>query len=282
MARMPDANFLGEQSPREPMDHYDIVCLHTIVGSAPAHAAHFSTHADGRIDQSRDTRFQSGANLDGNPRVIAIENEDRGGPFPDWNIDDPHAVPKFTDEQVEACAKILAWAHKVHGIPLQLCPNSKPGSRGLAYHRQGIPGAFNEDARFKFPGLVAGGEIWTETPGKACPGDRRIDQRSEILARAKQLEDDMPSINDLLSAKLNPDEDESETVRSALNKGADALAEVRGLSKGFGDFRENLKRRDQALAEAIDAIAADLTDVATKQQLDRVREALADTSQPVS
>jgi len=95
------------------------------------------------------------------------------------------------------------------------------------------------------------------------------------------LEDQMPSVNDLLSAKLNPDDQKSETVRSALNKGADALSEVRSLSKGFGDFRENLKRRDQALAQAIDAIAADLTDVATKKQLDRVRQALADTSQPV-
>ena len=281
MARMPDANFLGEQSAREPMDRYDIVCIHTIVGSAPAHAAHFSTHADGRIDQSRDTRFQSEANKDGNPRIIAIENEDRGGPFPDWNVDDPHAVPKFTHAQVEACAKILAWAHKVHGIPLQLCPDSKPGSRGLAYHRQGIPGAFKDDARFIFHGVVADGEVWTLTPGKACPGDRRIGQRPQILALAKQLEDDMPSVNDLLSAQLNPDEEKSETVRSALNKGADALAEVRGLSKGFGDFRENLKRRDQALAAAVDAIAADLTDVATKKQLDRVRDALADTSQPV-
>jgi len=282
MARMPDANFVGEQSPREPMDRYDIVCIHTIVGSAPAHAAHFSTHADGRIDQSRDTRFQSGANLEGNHRVIAIENEDRGGPFPDWNVDDPHAVPKFTDAQVEACAKILAWAHKVHGIPLQLCPDSKSGSRGLAYHRQGIPGAFEDDGRFEFLGVVAGGEVWTLSPGKACPGDRRIGQLPQILALAKQLEDDMPSIHDLLTAKLNPDEEKSETVRSALNKGADGLAEVRGLSKGFGDFRENLKRRDQALAQAIDAIAADLKDVATKKQLDRVRQALADTSQPIT
>jgi hypothetical protein len=36
------------------------------------------------------------------------------------------------------------------------------------------------------------------------------------------------------------------------------------------------------VAQAIDAIAADLKDVATKKQLDRVRQAPAVTSQPVT
>src|SRR5690554_5798910 len=129
MARMGKARWLGEQSPRIPMSRYDVVCLHTIVGRAPAHAAHFSVHADGTIDQSRDTKYRSGANLDGNHRVIAIENEDWGGPFGTWNVNDGHAVPDFTDAQIEANAQILAWAHQTHGIPLQLCPNSKPSSR---------------------------------------------------------------------------------------------------------------------------------------------------------
>ena len=122
------------------MARYDIVCVHTIVGYAPAHAAHFSTHADGAIDQSRDTAYRSAANLEGNHRVIAIENEDHGPAF-GGTPSLPRWVP-LTDAQVEACAQILAWAHNVHGIPLQLCPDSRPGSRGLAYHRQGIDGNF--------------------------------------------------------------------------------------------------------------------------------------------
>lgn len=96
------------------------------------------------------------------------------------------------------------------------------------------------------------------------------------------LEDQMPSVHDLLSAELNPDEAKSETVRTALNKGADALAEVRSLSKSFGDLREQQRRRDQALAEVIDAIAGDLKDVATKKQLSRLREALTEASAPVT
>lgn len=181
MARMPGARWQGEHSPRTPMERYDVVCVHTIVGYAPAHAAHFSTHADGQIDQSRDTRWRSAANLHGNPRVLSIENEDHGPAFGKWSGSD---VPPLTDEQVEANARILAWAHETHGVPLQLCPDSRPGSRGLAYHRQGIDGSFGS---YDFPGRVEGGEVWTTAYGKVCPGDARIAQLPAILRRAKQI-----------------------------------------------------------------------------------------------
>lgn len=181
MPRMPGALWVGEQSPQTSMSRYDVVCIHTIVGRAPAHAAHFSTKGDGTILQSRDTAYRSAANLNGNHRVISIENEDMGDGFPAWSGSD---VPPLTDAQVKACGRILAWAHKEHGIPLQLCPDSRPGSRGLAYHRQGIDGNFGP---FKFPGRVNGGEVWTEHFGKVCPGDRRIAQLPDILEHARSL-----------------------------------------------------------------------------------------------
>ena len=192
MARMAAAEWLGEHSPEMAMVRYDIVCVHTIVGFAPAHAAHFSVHHDGRIQQSRDTRFRSGANLTGNYRVIAIENEDHGDAFGSWSGSN---VPRLTDAQVTANAEILAWAHETHGVPLQLCPDSKPGSRGLAYHRQGIDGNFGT---FDFPGRVSDGEVWSSSFGKVCPGDRRIAQLPEILRRAGAIVqgDDMPLTDD--------------------------------------------------------------------------------------
>lgn len=182
MSRMEKARWLGEHGSRR-MTRYDIVCVHTIVGHAPAHAAHFSTHGDGRIEQSRDTAFRSAANLNGNHRIIAIENEDHGPQFKTWSGSD---VPALTDQQVTACAEILAWAHLTHGVPLKLCPNSRPTSKGLAYHRQGIDGNF-ETAQHPFPGRVSGGETWTESRGKVCPGDRRIRQLPEILKQAKAI-----------------------------------------------------------------------------------------------
>lgn len=189
MARMPQADWLGEHAPRlsdgsrRRIQRYDIVCYHTIVGYAPAHAAHFSVHQDGTIQQSRDTRYWSAANLEGNYRIIAIENEDHGSRFPDWDTS-TNNVPPLTPEQIEANAQILAWAHKEHGVPLQLAPNSRSTSRGLAYHRQGIDGNW---AGYKYGGRVSGGEKWSRIFGKGCPGDKRIDQRHAILARAKEI-----------------------------------------------------------------------------------------------
>lgn len=159
----------------------DIVCIHTIVGYAPALAAHFSTNAGGKIWQHRDTTKQSAANLNGNDHIIAIENEDHGTAFGPWSGSN---VPAFTSAQIEAIAKICAWAYKTHGIPLVACPNSKPGSRGIAFHRQGIDGNFGS---FEYAGRVAGGEIWSSAFGKICPGDKRIAQIPQIIKRARQI-----------------------------------------------------------------------------------------------
>ncbi len=168
------------------MTRHDIVCVHTIAGFAPGGtAAHFTTSASGTIVQCRDTRFRSAANWDGNHRVIAIENEDMGPRYGPWIIEDGHAVPAFTPEQCESIARICAWAHEAHDIPLDLVPDSRPHRRGIAYHRQGIDGNFGG---YAFGGRVAGGELWSRHFGKVCPGDRRIHQLIDtIIPRAREL-----------------------------------------------------------------------------------------------
>lgn len=222
MARMPGSEWLGEHG-GSTITRHDIVCVHTIVGHAPAHAAHFSTHHDGRIQQSRDTKYRSAANLNGNYRIVAIENEDHGGSFPAWSGSN---VPALTDAQVTANAEILAWAHRTHGVPLQLCPNSRPGSKGLAYHRQGIDGNFGG---FDFPGRVSGGEVWTEHFGKVCPGDRRIAQLPEILRRAKAIVEgeDMPSAEEIADAVW------ARAPESGSDKGEKALFMLQQASRGM-------------------------------------------------
>jgi hypothetical protein len=178
---MPDAAWQGEHGSTG-MSRYDIVCVHTIVGYAPAHAAHFSTNGAGDIYQSRDTAYRSAANLHGNHRIIAIENADHGSPFPGWGGSD---VPDFSEAQVESIAKILAWAYHTHGIPLTPCPDSRSGSRGIAYHRQGCDGNFGG---YAYGGRVPGGELWSKAYGKVCPGDRRITTLlTRIIPRAQQI-----------------------------------------------------------------------------------------------
>lgn len=181
MARMPGVVWspVSDDNSKKPMQRWDVVCIHTIVGHDPAGAAHFSTGSDGLITQSRDTAVQSAANYQGNPRVIAVENEDFGPEYGSWTSPN---VPRFTAAQAESIARICAWAHQAHGIPLTLCPDSKPSSRGIAYHRQGIKGNW---AGFAYGGWVPGGEIWSTSTGKVCPGDNRITQLiNEIIPRA--------------------------------------------------------------------------------------------------
>lgn len=204
MAVMPGVDFRSIDLNGVPlMKKFDVVCVHTIVGAAPAPAAHFSTTGKGHIFQHRDTRFQSAANLDGNHRVIAIENADRDGEFAPWNKDDGHAVPAFTTAQCESIARIIAWVHQTHDIPIELCPDSRPGSRGVAYHRLGIDGNFGP---FAFGGRVPNGEKWSSSFGKVCPGDRRIRQLIDvIIPRARVLagtqeEDIMATLADVQAA----------------------------------------------------------------------------------
>lgn len=182
------------------MTRYDVVCVHTIVGNDPAPAAHFSVRSDGHITQSRDTFYQSAANYQGNYRCIAIETDDHDAntpadnPFPDWGGSD---VPALTDAQCEAVARIAAWAYQTHGVPLVGCPDSKATSRGVGYHRLGIDGNW---AGYAYGGRVSGGEHWSTSTGKVCPGDRRIKQVIEVITpRARViagLDEDM-SVDDI-------------------------------------------------------------------------------------
>lgn len=180
MARMSGVPFLGIAD-NGAMSSKDIVCIHTIVGyQSGGNAAHFTTGASGKIVQARDTNYRSAANLHGNHRVIAIENEDHG-PAYQWVGGAP---PPFTPAQCEAIAKILVWCHKTHNIPLTLIPDSKPGRRGIGYHRQGIDGNFTGP----YKGRVVGGELWSSAFGKVCPGDKRIAQLiNQIIPRARAL-----------------------------------------------------------------------------------------------
>lgn len=222
MARMPGTRWVGEHGVSK-MSAHRRVCVHTIVGNPPAHAAHFSTAADGTIYQSRDTAWQSAANYQGNHDTIAIENDDHGPEYGVWNVNDGRAVPGFTPAQCEAIARIIVFAHQTHGIPIELCPDSRPGSRGVAYHRQGIDGNW---AGYAYSGRVSGGEKWSKSGGKVCPGDRRIDQlRGIIIPRARVLAGlDRPT-----------EEDEDEMSNVILVKG-DSTVGVPGKNYTWGDL----------------------------------------------
>lgn len=165
----------------------DLIVLHTMAGSLAGTdtwfrrngyggtESHFGVGVDGTTWQWQDTSRIAEANYRGNHRIISIETADKGTGFPAWSGSD---VPAWTDPQMGALARLVAFLCKEHAIPCSPIPDSKPGRRGVGHHRLGID-----------PWRVSSGEIWSTARGKACPGDRRIAQLPGVIEAARALMD---------------------------------------------------------------------------------------------
>ncbi|MER8042599.1 peptidoglycan-binding protein [Streptomyces sp. NPDC094032] len=116
-------------------------------------SSHFGTSKTGRLRQWVNTADRAWAQADGNPAWISVENEGRGG-------------DKLTDDQLDANARVLAWAHEKYGVPLQV--THSPSGRGLGYH-------------------AMGGAAWGNHP--SCPGPRIVAQLADIVRRAQAIVD---------------------------------------------------------------------------------------------
>ncbi|MFF9787211.1 peptidoglycan-binding protein [Streptomyces nigrescens] len=111
-------------------------------------SSHFGVGKDGTILQWVDTADRAWAQASGNRTWISIEHEGKSG-------------ESLTAAQIAADGKILAWAHKTHGVKLQIADS--PTGRGLGWHGMG--------------GSAWGGHT-------ACPGTPIKNQRDEILKAA--------------------------------------------------------------------------------------------------
>jgi hypothetical protein len=116
-------------------------------------SSHFIVAKDGRAAQMVDTAIRAWTQNRGNPYSLSIENEGQVG-------------DALTPQQIEVSARILARAHQVHGIPLQV--TSRVGVRGLAHHSMG----------------AESGVDWGHDQ---CPGSPIKAQKPLILARAIAL-----------------------------------------------------------------------------------------------
>lgn len=169
------------------MNRYDIAVIHTMVGSLFGTDNYFRTQTpnnshfglgglwgadatrglDGDMWQWIDTKYRSAATRDGNPRVIALECADNAPAS-------PSGILGFSAKQQESIVNWLIWCNQTHGIPLTLIHDSRPTSRGIGYHKLGCD-----------PYRIAGGELWSSSYGKVCPGDVRIGQIPGLILRAK-------------------------------------------------------------------------------------------------
>lgn len=181
----------------------DLLCLHTMVGSARGTWGYFDrldvqvySHVlvggiwggdvgydmDGVAWQIADSDYRAAANLDGNWRVIAVETADNAA----------RPIAPWTPKQCTRNVQIMVDAHRLDGIPLVLVPDSKPGRRGVCYHRQGCD-----------PYRIPGGELWSKAYGKDCPTDPRIRQLPALIERARNIVNGAPQEDDMTPEEHN-------------------------------------------------------------------------------
>lgn len=123
---------------------------------------------DGVVYQWQDTDYEADANLEGAWHVLSIETADNAPQRPE-------DILAWTPKQMESIVDLIAELCRMYDIPPELIPDTKPGRRGLAYHAQGCT-----------PNIVPGGEAWSLSTGKVCPGPARIRQFKNVIIPAVQ------------------------------------------------------------------------------------------------
>lgn len=125
-------------------------------------SSHFIIGRDGQAAQMVDTDVVAWTQGDGNGHWLSMENEGflLGHPLwkPGWH--------QLSAAMIEKNARLLARAHTVYKVPLQLA--TSPTGRGLGYHSMGAENGFR----------------WGHS---ACPGQPIKDQLPLILARAIEI-----------------------------------------------------------------------------------------------
>lgn len=193
MSRYPSATWKPIRDTSTARLTKDILCLHTAVTSATGCWNYFDRldvkvyshgviggiwggdagkNLDGVAWQMADTNYRAAANLDGNWRVISWETADNAA----------RPIAAWTPRQCDTIVRIMVDAHRLDGIPLMLIPDSKPGRRGVAYHRLGCD-----------PYRISGGEHWSSSYGKDCPTDVRIKQLPALIQRARDIVNGAPT-----------------------------------------------------------------------------------------
>lgn len=144
-------------------------------------SCHLYVDRSGRIEQYVDTDHISWTSGEGNYNSIGVETQGK-------------ADGTWTDAQRDALARIIAWAHQVHGVPLRLMESSRSSEHGVGWHRLGVDGRWFPDLPSMLAGRTqrGGGEKWSSATGKTCPGDDRIPQIPGILDAAKALVEPAP------------------------------------------------------------------------------------------
>jgi hypothetical protein len=222
---------------------------------------HFYVAKDGYCEQYVDTEYRAYASADANDDALSIETAGGLGSSAVLNAE------PWTPAQMARLADIMRWeSQQPGGAPLELLPDSKAGRRGWGPHRLGIKHSAGAVAGWWQPG----GEVWSGSTGKECPGDakvRQVPQAIEMARSGQAVEDDMFEA-----------EDRELLRRVAQQMGGPGMLDVSGKTPwgwptadgkqrtvvdmlrdwipGFGRRTENTEAMVAGLGGAIGALAA--------------------------
>src|SRR5262245_59991772 len=122
---------------------------HYADGTSVTTSSHFIAGTTGQLAQMVDTDITAYTQRAGNGRWLSVECAGFT----------PHPL---TDNQLDACAHLLAEAHRQYGVPLQVADT--PEGRGLGHHSMGANWGHQD-----------------------CPGPAIIAQKPDIVRRAMDL-----------------------------------------------------------------------------------------------
>jgi hypothetical protein len=229
--------------------------MHSFFNVSGRATPHFYVGRDGELEQYIDTDHGSSANLDGNHDCITVETWDGfpvtwggGGNGPPW-----------TEAQIRTLARLAAWCNTTHDIPLVQLPSSRPGTRGIGWHRLGCDGNYEDPPGGLLGGRVSGGEKWSTSPGKVCPTTTRIRQVvNDIIPLAKNGggEDDDMALDDKVNAE--------HTVKQVLNRLDRYMS---NSAKREGALLKLLNTLPNKVADAVDAALPDNVPGVSLQQI---------------
>lgn len=183
---------------------------------------------DGEIEELVDPDNIAWANGAGNWRLLSIETQGTG--YEPW-----------TEAQLESIAHLVATASRRYNFPLRAMQSSKSTERGVGYHRLGVPRSRWGLGKW----LIMGGERWSSAVGKICPGDPRIAQVDDVIARAIRLVEtwsgEPAKPNKPKPAPKPKPVAPKVTVLSMGSRGPKVLKLQKGLNKVFPAYRNRSK-----------------------------------------
>lgn len=160
--------------------------------------AHFYNPLSARIRQHQEIHHKAYSDGQANGYAVGVEHQDNGREMP------------LSASQIDDDARLFAHLVTHYGLPNRIATTGN--TQGLAWHRLGIKGNFppyDPSDRKTWTGSQTG-QNWSDSYGKVCPWNTRIDQIDDIWAAAQKYIDGGAAIDTDTDTDTGDKEEEDE------------------------------------------------------------------------